>query len=115
MDESILNNQLEVCSKYHTVHFPTPNDTKLGISRSVAHGVYPIHGLRHPPESTTSGWFVYAGEFSQDSQFFEPIHVAHVTNRCPEILPYLGLPPGWRFLLAQDYVDVWFDESLVKI
>jgi hypothetical protein len=29
--------------------------------------------------------------------------------------PYLALPPGWRFLIAPDYEDVWFDESLLHI
>ena len=27
----------------------------------------------------------------------------------------LALPPGWRFLLAPDYEDVWYDPSLLLI
>ncbi len=27
----------------------------------------------------------------------------------PEVLPYLALPPGWRFLIADGYEDGWFD------
>jgi hypothetical protein len=26
---------------------------------------------------------------------------------------YLGLAPGWRFLIAPGYEDVWFDEILL--
>jgi hypothetical protein len=27
----------------------------------------------------------------------------------------LGLPPGWRFLIAPGYLDVWYDASLLDI
>ena len=33
----------------------------------------------------------------------------------PEVLPFLGLPPGYRFLLADTTQDVWFDESLLSV
>ena len=41
--------------------------------------------------------------------------VSRLDTRLPEVLPYLALPPGWRFLLAPDYQDVWFDESLLDV
>ncbi|WP_459213513.1 immunity protein Imm33 domain-containing protein [Paraburkholderia caribensis] len=28
-------------------------------------------------------------------------------------MPYLGLPPGWRFLIAEGYEDVWEDAKLL--
>ena len=31
-----------------------------------------------------------------------------------QIKKYLGLAPGWRFLIAGDYEDVWFDERLTR-
>jgi hypothetical protein len=33
---------------------------------------------------------------------------------CPGVLRFLGLPPGWRFLLAGHYEDVWQDEALTQ-
>jgi hypothetical protein len=27
-------------------------------------------------------------------------------------MPYLSLPPGWRFLIAPGHEDVWEDQSL---
>jgi hypothetical protein len=30
-----------------------------------------------------------------------------------EILKFLGLPPGWRFLTDGLYVDVWYDAALL--
>ena len=61
----------------------------------------------------SSGW---AAEIDEgDDAFFQPIHLAHVESAHPAVLPYLALPPGWRFQVALDHEDVWFDESLLAI
>jgi hypothetical protein len=54
-------------------------------------------------------------ELSNATEFFRPLHVEHLAEWCPAILPYLGLPPGSRFLIAPKHEDVWEDESLLKI
>lgn len=92
---------------------PEPTD-KVGAAANVRQGIWPINGLRHQPEGDTCGWYIWAGEdFSQDPDFFLPVHVSHLSEWCPAALPYLGLAPGWRFLIAPDYEDVWFDPSLL--
>jgi hypothetical protein len=58
---------------------------------------------------------MWAGEYSSDGDFFEPLHSSHLVQRLPEVVRFLGLPPGSHFLLAGEYVDVWFDESLLKV
>ena len=30
-------------------------------------------------------------------------------------LPFMALPPGWRFMVAEDYEDVWSDSTLLNI
>jgi hypothetical protein len=47
-------------------------------------------------------------ELSDAVDFFAPIHVEHVLSAWPDVVPYFGLPPGWRLLLASGYEDVWF-------
>jgi len=84
-----------------------------GIARDVSPVSRPLHGLRHLPDEGTSGWFLWSGKFSEASDFFEPIHVAHLESTCPQALKFLGLAPGWRFLIAGDHVDVWYDEKLL--
>jgi hypothetical protein len=44
-----------------------------------------------------------------------PLHVTHLQEWCPDAVRYLGLPPGWRFLTAKGYEDVWFDPDLLKV
>ena len=116
MSEAIENEQKEVCEKYGVAYCPSPPDMKLGIALNVREGVMPINGLRHPPEGDTTGWYIWAGEeLSNAPDFFKPLHVEHLSEWCPQVHKYLGLPPGWRFLVAGDYEDGWYDESLLDI
>lgn len=107
--------QYEICERFNTVFSP-PRDTEiLGVSLNVRNGLMPINGLRHPAEKGTSGWYIWAGEeFNQDDDFFQSLHHEHLTVWCPKVIPYLALPAGWRFLITNDYEDVWFDGSLLS-
>jgi hypothetical protein len=77
----------------------------------------PLNGLRHFPQGDTTGWYIWAGEnFSEESDFFVPLHVKHLEDWCPEIIKYLGLPPGHRFLITNEgYEDVWEDKTLLNV
>lgn len=109
-----MDSQHQLCRKYGVAHFPAPSDLKVGVARNVRTGLLPLNGLRLRPEEGTTGWFIWAGEeLSQDPDFFVPLHVAHLAEWCPAALPYLGLPPGWRFLTAPDFEDVWEDAGLL--
>lgn len=107
--------QKKICKKYHTYFVESPGNMKVGIADNVKLGVLPINGLRHPIKGDTTGWYIWAGnEMSLSPKFFKPLHSDHLNNYCPEVIKYLGLPPGWRFQIAPDYEDVWEDESLLK-
>jgi len=112
--KQVETRQRETCQELGVEFLASPPDQKLGIARSVRSGGQPIHGLRHPPEAGTCGWFIWSGEWSDDPAFFVPLHVEHLATRCPEIVPLLGLPPGSRFLLAGDHRDVWHDDTLLR-
>lgn len=111
----LTKEQHVICEKYHSPYFQTSLDLKIGVSTNLKDGIYPINGLRHPPEGDTTGWYIWAGEYSEDPDFFVPLHARHLEEWCPEILKYLGLAPGWRFLIAPDYEDVWEDVHLLDI
>ena len=110
---SVEANQRAVC-QHHGVAFDPPSTfEKVGIALSTLH-LEPLNGLRHRPESGTCGWYIWGGsELSSASGFFDPLHVHHLDQRCPAVLPYLALPPGTRFLIAADHEDVWDDPSLL--
>jgi hypothetical protein len=108
--------QRDICARYGVQPVAAPAGLKVGIARNVREGVLPINGLRHPPEGDTTGWYVWAGgEPSEDPDFFVPLHVQHLEEWCPDVIPYLQLPPGYRFQIAPGHEDVWHDPSLLSI
>lgn len=112
----IIRRQKEMCSRHGVEWSPSPSTLKVGIARNVLSGERPLNGLRHPPEGDTTGWYIWAGEvLSSDPDFFVPLHVAHLEQWCPGVIDFLGLPPGWRFLVADGYEDVWRDETLLDV
>jgi hypothetical protein len=113
----ISTEQVEICERFRAAPLPAPANRKLGISREARDGLTPLNGLRHPPRGDTTGWYIWAGEGgpSATQDFFDPLHVAHLAECCPIVLPYLALPPGWRFLVAPSYEDVWYDAALLEI
>lgn len=116
MSNKIIEQQKALCEKFKTEYVTSCGQKKLGVADNIISNAVPINGFRHPPTDETTGWYLYAGEeISSNASFFKPLHVEHLSSRCPEVQKYLGLPPGWRFLIAGGYEDVWFDESLLSI
>jgi len=110
-DEAI---QRDVCKRWGSLYIPTDLDSMIGIAANVREGVYPLNGLRHPICGKASGWYIWAGEeMSKSEDFFLPLHVEHLDEWNLSVKMYLGLAPGWRFLAAPGYEDVWFDASLL--
>lgn len=107
--------QRSICEKYRAPFAPVDLELKVGIARNVLNGVFPINGLRHNQEGDTTGWYIWAGEeLPSDPNFFVPLHVKHLAEWNPNILKYLGLAPGWRFLIGEEgYEDVWLDPNLL--
>ncbi|QDQ84986.1 immunity protein Imm33 domain-containing protein [Paraburkholderia megapolitana] len=107
--------QQETCSRFGASYVTCDLSLKVGISRNIKDGVWPLNGLRIGPESDTCGWYIWAGEkFSGESDFFVPLHASHLQEWVSLVLPYLGLPPGWGFLITEQYEDVWEDPQLLK-
>jgi len=112
-DEELV--QRTLCESHGYTYMPSGLDTKVGFAMSTQ-GKTPVNGLRHPPIGDTNGWYIWCGEeLSQDRDFFVPVHTRHLSDKCPEAIPFLGLPPGARFLAANGHVDIWFDETLLNI
>lgn len=72
----------------------------------------PIHGTRIAlPENGTISWFIHCGEHSDAIDFYQPLHTVHLQEVLPQVLDYLALPSGAKFILDRDgYEDVWMEE-----
>jgi hypothetical protein len=112
--DDIIIEQKEVCSRIGAEYQRCDFGLKIGISRKFDADQYPLNGLRHPPAGDITGWYIWSGEdFSDDAAFFVPVHAAHLLTRAKILIKYLGLTAGWRFLVAPDYEDVWWDKALL--
>ena len=113
--EQVEQLQRRFCEEQNHDYVAAPPDLKVGIALQTQ-GRVPINGLRHPPQADTTGWYLWSGEElpSGDAAFL-PVHAKHLIDLQPEVLKFLGLPPGFRFLIAGDYLDVWFDPSLLEV
>jgi len=114
MNENIETVQRVLCSRLGFDFYGCDLNHKVGVSLNIKDRVRPLNGMRIKPELGTCGWYIWAGEvLSSASDFFVPLHVSHVENWEPLLLPYLGLPPGSRFLITEQYEDVWYDAKLL--
>ena len=112
---SIIETQKLICKEYGVETVFPDSKEKLGIALSTI-GKKPINGLRHPIENGTCGWYLWCGEeLSEDPEFFKSLHVSHINEYLPSIEKYLALPVGYRFLVAESYEDIWFDETLKNV
>ncbi|WP_180008107.1 MULTISPECIES: hypothetical protein [unclassified Acinetobacter] len=68
----------------------------------------PIVGIRKPAEGDENvSWYIYGGEL-EGADNFETMTVRKLQDVVPEVLPYLALDIGYRFMIdADDYEDVW--------
>ena len=111
--EGISEAQNDVCQRAGVVPDPPSGSHKLGIALETLH-LKPLNGLRHPAQGDTCGWFIWGGpELSHGPNFFKPLHVEHMFDRCPDALKYLALPAGWRFLNTNGHDDIWHDSALL--
>lgn len=107
-----METQEEVCSRFRVVAEPPDQGATLGIALATI-GEFPINGLRVRVDGMC-GWFIWGGgEASTDHDFYQPLHVAHIAEYLPSVEPYLSLPPGYRFQIADGHEDVWFDPALL--
>ncbi len=113
---SSLGTQKDVCRRFGATFLQCDESLKVGIGKTFDPLQFPINGLRHTPSADTTGWYIWSGQkYSEEPDFFVPLHAKHLHDRYPEIIRYLGLGPGWRFLIAPGHEDVWFDANLLNV
>lgn len=101
-------------SEYDSAIVECDDKKKIGVAISSLK-IQPIRGRRYLPQGDTEGWFIWGGEYSDHVDFYSPVHVGHVIDIVPIIVPYLALEPGFSFIIDfQGYEDVWYSEQQSK-
>jgi hypothetical protein len=114
VNQATIQEQEAICKRFCVEPMQCHPNLRVGVSLNVREGIEPIHGVRVKLEGDMAGWYIWAGDWSNDPDFFVPLCVEHLSSWCPQTIPYLQLPTGWRFLIAPGYEDVWFDAELAK-
>lgn len=105
--------QRKICHDYGSPFQPPSAEESCGIAFNATDLNDVLHGLRHEPEGGSCGWYIWRGTYSEDPSFFSPVCVEHMSEHAADATKFLGLAPGWRFLVHNDHEDVWFDPSLL--
>ncbi|WP_405078849.1 hypothetical protein ACI51Z_02325 [Pectobacterium carotovorum] len=102
--------QQQTCDKYQLS--PNPPEEMVAIALDTLQSS-PIYGTRIPlPENGTISWFIHCGEHSAESGFYQALHTSHLEEMLPEVVPYLFLPEGTKFIIDRaGYEDVWTNEA----
>ncbi|WP_426078701.1 immunity protein Imm33 domain-containing protein [Janthinobacterium sp. PSPC3-1] len=106
---TINENQQQICAR-HGLAAQAPEAMVAVATASLDQS--PIYGTRIAlPENGTISWFIHCGEHSDAADFYQPLHTAHLRELLPQVLDYLALPSGAKFILDRDgYEDVWMEE-----
>lgn len=107
---SVVRNQSEICSQYGLV--PTfPNFSQMV---AISNGVYEgkdIEGIRYESPEHMSGWWLITEDYNDDINSLMTVHYHHVAFARPDILKYLAIPFGHRFLMENGNVEISKDED----
>jgi hypothetical protein len=107
---SHIEGQKEICATHNSRWKPINKKLRVGVSSNLDKD--PINGLRYPNDQRTTGWFIWTGEYSESESFFQPMCAEHLLQIRPDIIKYLGLEVGFRFLIDKNgYQDIWFDKK----
>jgi len=107
--------QRKVCERHGSPVIYPDEHMKIGVALQTK-GRQPIRGRRYKPENGTEGWYIYAGDdTSEDPDFYKPVHIVHLHEIWPELIPYLALAPGYGFVIDDEgYEDIWYEPDIVK-
>lgn len=112
MTRLLLEAQLETCKRFSAIHFPFKDDDTVYFA-TATRGLLPVNGERINSENGESGWYIWCGvERKDDESFFEKISLYELSDRAPLVQAFLGLPPGYRFLIAGGHQKAWYDTDL---
>ncbi|WP_460676905.1 immunity protein Imm33 domain-containing protein [Hymenobacter coalescens] len=111
--QSFVAAQQEICKIQGQPYAAVDFNSIVGISNNLGKE-QPTHGLRHAEAGNISCWYLWSGELSEADDFFRPVHLRHLLAIKPEVITYLALPPGFRFIIDDEgFEDVWFDAALL--
>ena len=106
--QELIAEQKLLCEEFGSAYIEVKGDDVVAVA---VHTLTqdPIVGIRKIAETEENvSWYIYGGELPEGEDFFETMTIKKLQDIIPEVLPYLALDIGYRFMIdGDDYEDVW--------
>lgn len=106
---SIIRSQSEICSQCELIPVFPNFSQQIVISKGVYEGK-DIEGIRYESPEHMSGWWLITDDYDDNIESLMTVHYYHVAFKRPDILKYLALPYGYRFLMGNGNIQIAKDE-----
>ena len=105
---ALIEEQQLLCEEFGSAYVEVSGDDVVAVAVQTLNKD-PIVGLRKKAEGDEQvAWYIYGGELGEDDVNFETMTVRELQDILPDVLPYLALEEGYRFMIdAEDYEGVW--------
>lgn len=110
--QDLIDEQKLLCEEFDSAYIEVKGDDLVAVAlESIKQE--PIVGIRKKPVAgETVSWYIYGGELQTNEEDFEIMSIKELQDILPDVLPYLALDNGYRFMIDQDdYEDVWKEEA----
>ncbi|WP_431612372.1 immunity protein Imm33 domain-containing protein [Chryseobacterium sp. 'Rf worker isolate 10'] len=107
---SVVREQSEICWQQNLIPlFPNFNQSVV-----ISDGVYEgkdIEGIRYDSPHDESGWYLITDDYDDNIKSLKMVHFYHVAFARPDILKYLAIPFGYRFIMKEGNIEIHQDEE----
>lgn len=107
---SVVRKQSEICLQQNLIPlFPNFNQSVV-----ISDGVYEgkdVGGIRYESPHDESGWYLITDDYDDNIKSLKMVHFYHVAFARPDILKYLAIPFGYRFIMKEGNVEILKDEE----
>ena len=106
--QELIAEQKLLCEEFGSTYIEVNGDDVVAVAVHTLNQD-PIVGIRRIAETAENvSWYIYGGELPEGDDFFETMSIKKLQDIIPEVLPYLALDVGYRFMIdGDDYEDVW--------
>ncbi|QEC80457.1 hypothetical protein FSB76_10130 [Mucilaginibacter ginsenosidivorax] len=108
---TVVSEQIKECQDQNSIPiFPLFNQM-IVISEGVLEGDF-VDAVRYPSPQHMTGWWLTTNLYNNDIKTLKTIHYHHLAFKRPDLIKYLALPFGFRFLSENKMI--WFDEGVLS-
>lgn len=106
--QELIAEQKLLCEEVESAYIEVKGDDVVAVAVQTLNQD-PIVGIRKVPETAENvSWYIYGGELPEGEAVFETMTIKKLQDILPDVLPYLALDIGYRFMIdGDDYEDVW--------